>query len=146
MKHKCGLTEASDSRLRRFAAVDCDRGDLAAPRPLLPAPPLRALRHSVVVGVGDIGAVVAALLGDVDPVAEEVGAQVSGVGGRQPRDADGAGGDVEEAGTARLQRHWKKGGGMKPAKNRVLSLFLLLLLLSSLPCLPSHRLISLTTS
>ena len=136
MKHECGLTEASDSRLRRFAAVDCDRGDLAAPRPLLPAPPLRALRHSVNAGVGDIGgAVVAALLGDVDPVAEEVGAEVARVGGRQPRDADGAGGDVGEAGTSRLERHWKKGGGMKPAKNTVLPL---LLLLSSLPCLPSH--------
>ena len=106
MKHEFGLTEAPDCRLRRFAAVDRDWGDLAAPGPLLPAPALRALRHSVVVGVGDSGsAVVAALLGDVDPVAEEVGPEVAGVGGRQPRDADGAGGDVEEAGTARLQRH-----------------------------------------
>ena len=45
------------------------------------------------------------LISNYYPVAEQVVAEVGGVGRRQPREADGPRGDVGEAGAARLQRH-----------------------------------------
>ena len=81
------LTESANDGARPPAAVDGDRLDLPAPLVL----PRRRL----------------ALLAQVDPVSEQVRAQVVRVGGLHPGEVDGGGGHVAEAGRAGLEGDWK---------------------------------------